>query len=99
MRQYVITTPPGYFNATDMIPEDPEGKRRLKPSQFLDNEKIQRLFLILNKYPKIFRGRGACTFIPLEIKYIFRAWLILNNVDEYQIKEDLLKENWVDYSN
>ena len=76
MGKYI--TPEGYFNATDLIPEDADGHKILKPSHFLDNKKIQIQLTKLNKQPIIYRGRDACTFIPMELKFLFIAWLALN---------------------
>jgi len=73
-------TPEGYFNATEMVPVDDEGIKTHKPAHFLDNLKVQNMLKHIHKPAKVYRGRGACTFIPDELKPIFIAWLALNLV-------------------
>lgn len=71
-------TPDGYFNATDMVPEFEDGAKVLKPSHFLDNLKVQAKLEQLGQVAIIYRGRGACTFMPEGIKSLFIAWIALN---------------------
>jgi hypothetical protein len=68
-------TPEGYFNATDLLPVDDHGKAKLKTGHFLDNQKTQQLLDKIGKQPITKRGRGACTFLPNEIKNAYLAWL------------------------
>lgn len=91
MQIYYPLTPPGYFNATELLPKDDKNKRVLKPTHFMNNLRISRLFEILHKYPKVIRGRGACTFLPIELKPIFESWIILNIDNDKYIKEQLMK--------
>jgi len=91
MQVYYPLTPTGYFNATEILPKDKQNKRVLKPAHFINSLRIGRLFEILHKYPKIIQGRGACTFLPIELKPIFESWIILNIDDDIYVKEQLMK--------
>ena len=82
MSSYI--TPEGYFNATEIVPEYEDGTKVHKPAHFLDNKKIQSKLQSINKPAKIHRGRGACTFIPNELKSLFIAWIALNTNYEEQ---------------
>lgn len=76
------TTPQGYFNATEMIPVGEDGMKTHKPAHFLDNLKVKTQLERIGKPAKVYRGRGACTFLPNEIKYLFIAWLALNTTED-----------------
>ena len=78
------STPEGYFNATDMTPEYEDGTKALKPAHFLDNKRIQLKLDQLGSPAIVHRGRGACTFIPNELKSLFVAWMSLNTNYEEQ---------------
>ena len=77
-------TPEGYFNATDIVPEYEDGTKALKPSHFIDNLRIQSQFKKIGMQPIVYRGRGACTFLPNGIHYLFIAWIALNTNYEEQ---------------
>lgn len=73
-------TPDGYFNATDLLPKDDQGRRVLKVAHYLDNDKTKTLLAKIGKDPITKRGRGACTFLPNEIKTAYLAWLNPENL-------------------
>ena len=68
----------GYFNATELIPLNKDGKRTLKPSHFLDNKKVRTILDNLGKEESISYGYGSKTMLPNEIRPVFETWLLLN---------------------
>lgn len=74
------TAPDGYFNATELLPVNEQGYCTIKVAHFSDNQKTQILLEKIGKPVIAKRGRGACTFLPNEIKNAYLAWLDPENL-------------------
>ncbi len=74
-------TPDGYFNATEMIVSDWRGVS-LRVHHFIDNLRVMDALEAAGKPPVIHKGRGACSFLPYEIKPMFIAWMAFNTKEE-----------------
>ncbi len=79
MSSYPI--PDGYFNATEMIVPDWRGVS-LRVHHFIDNLRVMDALEAAGKPPVTHKGRGACSFLPDEIKPMFIAWMAFNTKED-----------------